>query len=134
MTLRALWAAIAVLYYAAIFIVQYWKPSLFQATLQTGWMQSFRWVYGFVFVGFGIVLQGAIARVFSESSSTIWRPLMLCFGASLALFHIWFMQLTAGIAMSVDMWLSALLGLAVAAVLARVLPPAVVLRWYGVAK
>lgn len=122
----------AAFYYVAMFVAEFEMPSLFRMALQTPWTQSFKWLYGLAFLGFGILLQGAVTRLFGQFSPTIWRPLMLCLGAGLALLQLWIIEATAGIPMSADVWMSAVLGLAVVAVLARVLPEGVVLYWYGV--
>ncbi len=106
-------------------------PNLFRNALQTPSGQSFQWLYSLVYLVFGILLLGTVTRVLYEASPTLWRPVMLCVGAGLALAQLLLVEIAVGGSMRADMWLSAVLGLAVAAVLARVLPGAFVSRWYG---
>ncbi len=128
---KALWIVMTVCYYAAAVVMESDTPSLFRTPPGASWLRSFHWPYALVFAGLGVLLQGTIVRLFSQLTPTLWRPLMLCLGAALALLQLWIVEIATGIPMSVDRWMSAILGLAAIAVLARVLPEAMVLRWYG---
>ncbi|MFQ5934980.1 MAG: acylphosphatase [Acidiferrobacterales bacterium] len=89
---KTLWAGAAALYSALIIGIELIYPELFDRRLPGTWIQSLNWVYSLAFVGFGIVLQGAVARVLSRLTPTLWRPLMLCLGAALALLHVGVIQ------------------------------------------
>lgn len=128
---KALWLGLTALYYTLLIGVQLRYPGLFGDKATLGWFRSLNWAYALTFGGFGIVLQGAITRTFSALSATLWRPLMLCLGAVLALLSAAVLMWWTGLPMNMELWLSALLGLALVAVLARVLPEALLLRWYG---
>jgi hypothetical protein len=128
---RLLWLGIAALYYMLLIVAQLRYPGLFTDKTVPVWFRSLNWVYALVFSGFGIVLQGAITRTFNTLGANLWRPLMLCLGAALALLNTLMLMWWAGLAMNMELWLSAVLGLALVAVLARVLPAALLLRWYG---
>lgn len=128
---KALWLGFTALYYMLLTIVQLRYPELFSDKTGAAWFRSLNWVYALVFSGLGIVIQGAITRTFSALSANLWRPLMLCVGAALALLNAVMLMWWAGLPMNVELWLSAVLGLALVAVLARILPAALLLRWYG---
>ena len=128
---KALWLGLTAIYYALLFAVQLRYPALFSDNVALGWFRSLNWVYALTFAGFGIVLQGAITRVFSALDANLWRPLMLCLGAALALLNTVLLMWWVGLPMNVELWLSAVLGLALVAVLARILPETLLLRWYG---
>ncbi len=128
---KALWFGFTTLCYVLLIAVQLRYPGLFSDKQGPAWFRSFNWVYALIFSGFGIVLQGAITRLFNTLSANLWRPLMLCVGAALALLNAVMLMWWVGLPMNVELWLSAVLGLALVAVLARVLPAALLLRWYG---
>lgn len=129
---KVLWLVMTVCYYVAMLVAESEMPRLLHASSGASWVRSFHWSYALVFAGLGVLLQGTVTRLFNQFTPTLWRPLMLCFGAALALLQLWVVEIATGIPMSVDRWMSAILGLAIIAVLARALPESVVLRWYGV--
>jgi hypothetical protein len=124
-----LWLILVVLYSAALITASLCIPVVFA---KPAWWRSLNWVYALAFLGFGVLLQGAIARVFYRASPLLWRPLMLCAGALFALVQIWSIKAVVALAVPVNAWMSALLGLALAALAARVLPQRLLLRWYGI--
>ncbi len=128
----ARWLGSAALYYAVLFVLQWRWPGLVGTVLATSGWRSLNWGYALVFAGFGVVLQGAITRAFHRTTPALWRPQMLLTGAVLAAAHVWIGGVRAGTATPVELWLSAVLGLALAALAARALPRTALLRWYGV--
>lgn len=110
------------------------RPDVFRIAWHTPSGQPFEWFYSLVWFVFGMLLLGTVTRLLREASPTLWRPVMLCVGAGLALAQRWIIEITVGTPISADTWLAAVLGLAVAAVLARVLPGPFLSRWYGVKK
>ncbi len=128
---RLFWLCLSVFYYACLVALQWGYPGVWDKANTIGWFRSLNWIYALAFAGLGIVLQGAIARVFDKLSPLLWRPIMLCTGAALALLAIAARTWGTGVPMNVELWLSALLGLALVAVFARVLPNDLLLRWYG---
>jgi hypothetical protein len=129
---KALWLGLTAIYYALLIAVQLRYPGLFSDKATPAWFRSLNWVYALAFAGFGVVLQGAITRTFSTLSVSLWRPLMLCLGAALALLNAAVLMWWTGSPMNAELWLSAVLGLALVAVLARALPEELLMRWYGV--
>lgn len=131
MTSRTLWLGLVVLYYGALVGAQVVAPDLFLSTPLNGGISSFHWVYALGFFGLGVLLLGIVGRTFTGLGPTSWRPLALCLGAVLALVHLWVGRVTTGSPLSIEMFMSALLGLTLAVLLARVLPASVVGRWQG---
>ena len=131
MTSRTLWLGIVALYYGALIGAQVWAPGLFLWTPVNAGIPSFQWIYALAFFGLGALLLGIVGRTFPGLGPTSWRPLALLLGAGLALVHLWVGRVTTGSLLSIDLFLSALLGLALAVLLARVLPASVVGRWQG---
>lgn len=129
---RFIWVSLTAFYYACVVVLQWGYPDVLDKANAIGWIRSLNWIYALAFAGLGIVLQGAITRVFEALSPLFWRPIMLCTGAALALLATATMKWLTNVPMSVELWLSALLGLALIAVLARLLPENLLLRWYGV--
>lgn len=129
---KGLWLGFTALYYMVLIVLQLRYPGLFSDKGVPAWFRSLNWVYALVYSGLGIVLQGAITRTFSALSANFWRPVMLCLGAALALLNAVIFKWWTDSPMNIDLWLSAVLGLALVATLARVLPQAILLRWYGV--
>lgn len=129
---RFVWVGLTALYYASVVALQLGYPGVFEKANTIGWVRSLNWIYALAFAGLGIVLQGAVARAFEALTPLLWRPIMLCTGAALALLATAAMKWSTSAPMNVELWLSALLGLALVAVLARVLPEGLLFRWYGV--
>ncbi|MEE8635596.1 MAG: hypothetical protein V3T12_06210 [Acidiferrobacterales bacterium] len=129
---RMLWLSAAILYYGAMLAIQTWGPGMAQVAAHPTAAAPSKVLYAVVYLGLGMVLLGAVAHVFAQSTAALWRPLMLCMGAGLALMHIWIAAVTSGTSMSAELWMSALLGLALTVVITRVVPERIWLRWYGV--
>jgi hypothetical protein len=128
---KVLWLGLTAIYYALLIAVQLRYPGLFSDKAAPGWFRSLNWAYALIFGGLGILLQGAISRAFSTLDANLWRPLMLCLGAALALLDSVVLMWRASLPMNAELWLSAVLGLALVAVSARALPERVLIRWYG---
>lgn len=90
----------------------------------------FPWLYGCGFLVFGVLLLGTLARWWRYGSAARWRPAMLSLGALAAAADIALLP-RAAVAAPVDLWMTAVLGLVGAALLARVTPPALSHRWLG---
>ncbi|MDH3670577.1 MAG: hypothetical protein OES46_05365 [Gammaproteobacteria bacterium] len=131
MTSRTLWLGIVVLYYGALIGAQVAAPGLFLWTPVNGGISSFHWIYVLAFFGLGVLLLGIVGRTFAGLGPISWRVLALCLGAGLALVHLSVGRVTTGSPLSIDMFMSALLGLALAVLSARLLPASMVQRWQG---
>lgn len=131
MTPRTLWLGIVALYYGALIGAQVGAPGLFLWAPVTGGISSFHWIYTLAFFGLGVLLLGIVGHTFTGLGRTSWRPLALCLGAGLTLVHMWVGRVTTGSPLSIDMFMSALLGLALAVLLPRLLPANIVERWQG---
>lgn len=126
------WLGLTAVYYLAMLLLQWRAPGLVtEALVASGW-RSLNWGYALLFAGFAIVLQGAVARVFERSNSVLWRPLMLLCGAALAAGQVWLWYVHTGTGAVIELWLSAVLGLAAVALAARLVPQRILLLWYGV--
>ena len=75
----------------------------------------------------GVFLLGAIARWRLGWSAPYWRLSLLGAGLALAAFGLWLVHRR----LTLDDLAAALLGLAIAAILPRVLPAEIVWRWLG---
>ena len=90
---------------------------------------AFRWGYAAAFLVFGILLTGAAARMWPDAGPTIWRPFAVVFGAVVVLFELWLQSRFVASAVELEMWMAGLAGLAVAAVMPRLLPERWVCLW-----
>lgn len=117
------------LYYGALIGVQVAAPGPFLWTAANVGMPSFYCIYALAFFGLGVLLLGMVGRTFTEFGATGWRVLALCLGAGLALVHVLVGRMIMDSPLRIDMFLSALLGLALAVLLVRLLPVSVVGRW-----
>ncbi|HWR87804.1 MAG TPA: hypothetical protein VN277_05235 [Acidiferrobacterales bacterium] len=89
------------------------------------------WLYAAGYCVFGSLLLGAVARWWQGGSPALWRPFMLSVGSLAAALETW-SHAQGGLAgVPVDRWMVALLGLLVAALLARLLPGRVIRLWLG---
>ncbi len=129
---RLTWLGLTVAYYVAMLLLQWRASGLVAEVLAVSGWRSLNWSYALFFAGFAVVLQGAIARLFDRGGPTLWRPLMLLCGAALAAGQVWLWYARTGTSAAVDLWLSAVLGLAVVALAARALPQRMLFLWYGV--
>lgn len=127
MTSKTLWLGLGVLYYGALIGAQVGAPGLLLETVSGG-ESYFHGIYALGFFGLGVLLVGIASRTFTGLGPTSWRPLALGLGAGLALVHLWVGRVT-GSPLSMDMFMSALLGLALAVLLARVLPASMAGGW-----
>jgi hypothetical protein len=127
---RNIWIAAALLYFASMQVLLYqaavweragegWPPFV----IKTG--------YALIHGGFGVVLLGAIARLAPRAGAGLWRPWMLIGGTLLMMAGMWLQSRISGPPMTLDLGMAGLLGLAVAALLPRLLPEAVARRWLG---
>ncbi len=79
----------------------------------------------------GILLLGAVARRWSDSNPLLWRPIMIAAGSGLAVAEV--MVHGGGThASRMDIWMASMLGLVLAAILARVLPGVIARRWLDI--
>ncbi len=88
--------------------------------------------YALVHVPFGVLLLGALARLLPASGPNAWRSLTLAIGLPAATAGLWWQQQAGGARLRLDLVAATLLGLAVAALLPRLLPESVVRRWLGI--
>lgn len=96
-----------------------------------GRMPLFTWLYGTAYFLLGVVLLGTVARWWRRGSPILWRPAMLSLGAIFAAIETGWRG-SAASAPAVDRWMVALLGLVLAAILARFLPVRLARFWFGV--
>ncbi|MHB8454621.1 MAG: hypothetical protein ACYDDO_07935 [Acidiferrobacterales bacterium] len=89
------------------------------------------WTHVFGYLVLGLLLLGAAARWWSNSSSLLWRPIMIAAGSGLAAAEA-IVHGGATDAARVDIWMASMLGLLLAAILARLLPEAITRRWLGI--
>lgn len=89
----------------------------------------FRAVYGFGYFAFGVVMLGAVARLWPQAGSNLWRPVMLASASGFALVQVWLVHVTRAAPLNLDTWIAAVLGLAMAALAPRLLPDAWLRRW-----
>jgi len=85
------------------------------------------WLYGAAYFVFGVLLLGAVARWWKRGSPVLWRPAMLSIGALCAAIEV----SSRGQSAPVDRWMVALLGLLVAAIVARFMTFRVARFWFG---
>jgi hypothetical protein len=125
MQARWVWTFAAVGVYAVILL----GSSRFGG--QAGGVISLPWVYALGYFAFGVLLLGTVARWWQGGSPALWRPFMLSVGSLAAALEIG-VQAKSGLAsLPVDRWMVALLGLLLAALLARLLPYRVNHLWLG---
>lgn len=92
--------------------------------------QLWKWLYAGINAAFGLLLLGAIARIWPRANPPLWRFAMLALGAALAGAGMWLLY-RGGRLPRLEIWMAALLGLACAAILPRLLPESVLRRWFG---
>ena len=128
------WTITAAGYYGLIVSAHYRLMEILQMldAVSVSEAPLFKWLYALVYLGFGTILLGAVARLHAGAGPVIWRPLMLAVGALLAVLDIWLLQKWGGTPMRMDMWMAALLGLVAAAILARLLPEHLLRLWLGI--
>ncbi len=128
------WTITAVGYYGLIVSAHYRLMEILKMLDASGVSEAplFKWLYALAYLGFGIILLGAVARLHAGAGAVIWRPTMLVVGALFAALDIWLLQQWSGIPMRLEDWMAALLGLAVAAILARLLPEHLLRLWLGI--
>ncbi len=131
MTPRTLWFGVAVLYYGALIAAPMQLPGLFLSTAIDLGIPAFHWIYALAFFGLGLLLVAIVGRTFIGLDGASSRTLALVLGAGLALVHLWVGHVTTGSRLSIDMFLSALLGLALVVLLTRALPASLARRWQG---
>lgn len=115
------WGALMLLVYGLIAVVNIW---LSPPTLPIFWRIA-------EYALLATVLLGFLARQFPQAGSLIWRPVMIFIGAAMAAAEVsaWSRQLQ--LPFSTDQWMTALIGLAGVAIVARMLPQSILSRWLG---
>lgn len=122
---RWIWAVAATGWYAVILsIFDRFGGVLDGATAIHG-------LYAACYGVFGGLLLGAVARWWRGGSPALWRPFMLSVGSLAAALEIGLHARHGLVGALVDRWMVALLGLLVAALLARLLPVRLVRLWLG---
>jgi hypothetical protein len=122
---RWIWAVAATGWYAAILMIfDRLAGAADGATAVLG-------LYAAGYAVFGALLLGAVGRWWRGGSPALWRPFMLSVGSLAAALEIVLHVRHALAGAAVDRWMVALLGLLVAALLARLLPGRLVHRWLG---
>ena len=86
------------------------------------------WAYGAGYFVLGVILLGVVSRWWRAGSPALWRPLMLSLGSLAAALEIW-TQPPGAVAVPLDRWMLALLGLLAVALLARLLPNHLTRLW-----
>lgn len=127
MQARMLWVLTALVWYTVIWLAHRAALGEVVAVSDT----AFRWVYGTVFFVFGVVLLGAVSRWWRAGSPALWRPAMLSLGSLAAAAELVSLA-QPGTELALDLWMTALLGLIAAAILARVLPEHLNRAWLGI--
>ena len=97
--------------------------------LGVGSVTVFRSVYGFGYFVLGVVLLGAVARLWPGAGAPLWRLTMVVTGSGIALAQVWLVYLIRAVPPSLDTWMVALLGIAIASILPRLLPDGLLRRW-----
>jgi hypothetical protein len=125
MAAPARWTISAVLLWCALLLLHGF------GTVRFGGESSvvFRAVYGFGYFVFGAVMLGVVARLWPQAGAPVWRPLMLASTAGLALVQVWLVHVSRAVPMNLDTWMAALLGIAIAAIVPRLLPSAWLRYW-----
>ncbi len=89
------------------------------------------WLSGAAYFILGVALLGAVARWWAHGVPALWRPFMLAAGSLLAAAEIAWRPGNGGQPV-VDQWMAALLGLLLAAILARMVPDRVSVLWFAI--
>ncbi len=89
------------------------------------------WAHVIGYLVLGFLLLGAAARWWPDSSPLLWRPIMIAAGSGLAVAEV-MMHGGATDAARIDAGMASVLGLVLAAILARLLPEAITRRWLGI--
>ena len=114
------WAVVAVCIYMAIWISNRYllvNPQVI-------------WVWAGEYALWAAITLGAMARLFPVLTPYGWRPVTILLGAILSGLEI-FIGAGTSTKVRVDEWMTALIGIAVVAILARVLPAAITRFWFG---
>ena len=114
------WAVVAVCIYMAILVSNRYIPVNPQMI----------WVRAGEYALWAALTLGAIARFFPALTPYGWRPVTIFLGAILSGLEI-FIGAGPDTKVRVDEWMTALIGIAVVAILARVLPAAITRLWFG---
>lgn len=125
MQVKIAWAMAALAWYGALALAH--RVAL-GATGGTGLPG---WGYALGFFVLGVLLLGAVARLWRKGSPALWRPLMLSVGSMAAAVEVALLPVAPG-QHPVDLWMTALLGLVAAALLARLLPDRLNRAWLGI--
>lgn len=119
-----MWGISAIAAYGVIAAVDSGARTLIPAEL-------FRPLFGVLYFLSGVVLLGWLGRYAGTWGPDLWRTAALLAGAVVAALEVWLAGRWRGEAGSLDDWMAALLGLAAAVLLPRLLPERWLQRWLG---
>jgi hypothetical protein len=126
------WLLICCLAYATLFAV--WPGFVGMELpfwLRPAGSTSVKWFLLLGYAGFGILLLAAMARLFLLHSFHRLRMTMVLFGALLAFLQSLAFSMRHSLVLPTELWLMAILGLAMIAMLVRVLPSRLAYFWLG---
>ncbi len=115
------WAAAALILYIAIWIAN----GRIAIDAQTIWLRAGEYAL------WTALALGAIARLWPALTPYGWRPLAILGGAVLSGLEIFLRAGPLDNKMRIDAWMTALIGIAIVAILARVMPAALRRSWFG---
>jgi hypothetical protein len=121
-----------ILSWVGIFVVLGLLVALRFTASEGPWGGLWQPLYGLAYCLLGILLLALFARLLADRNVLVWRPLMLVSGAALAGLEQWLLDRFWSLPASAEIWMTALLGLVVAAILARLAPASIAHLWLGV--
>lgn len=126
------WLLFCCLAYATLFAI--WPGFVgmeFPSWLRPAGNTAVKWFLLLGYVGFGILLLATMARLFLLHSFHRLRMTMVLFGTLLAFLQSLAFSMRHSLALQMELWLMAILGLAAIAMLVRLLPSRLVCFWLG---
>ncbi len=120
---RMCWPAAAVVWYFLLTLLHARSEVLFGALGAGG--TAFQWAYGTGFYLLGVALLGALARLRPDWAPALGRAFTVLAGAALAGIDVQLHAPAMGVT-RLELWMAALLGLALAALSARLAPQVLV--------
>ena len=115
------WAAAALILYIVIWIVN----GRIAVDAQTIWLRAGEYAL------WTALALGAIARRWPAMTPYGWRPLAILSGAALSALEVFLRAGPLANRARIDVWMTALVGIAIVAILARVMPAALRRSWFG---
>jgi hypothetical protein len=100
--------------------------------VEGAWAQTaplFQIVYGAFYFTLEIALLGAVARAWPGAGTWLWRPVTLATATLLGVLEAWLLAAVFRVSLQRQVWATALLGVALAAMLPRLVPQAWLRRW-----